>query len=268
MPSPSPEPDFRAQQLALAAHLRDPAQPAPAGIAPARLALYRHLVTNNLDRALSRAFPVLQRLLGEARWAALQADYLARHRSPEPLFHRLAADFLAFLDAQRGPACGDPPWLQELAHYEWIELALALAEDPPAPPLNRHGDLLEGRPLLTPQCATLAYEWPVHRLAPDFLPAQPPSVPSYLVVFRDAADAVQFLEVTAVTARLLTLIEEQPQQTGRALLEQIAEELQQDDPDAVVEAGASILETLRERGIVLGTRRERPAPVDRAGGSV
>lgn len=249
------EPDFRARQLAFAAHLRDPAQPPPDGIETRRLALYRQLVVNNLDRALARAYPVLQRLLGEDAWAALVADYLARHRSPEPLFHRVAADFLGFLDAQRGPASGDPPWLQELAHYEWIELALALAEDPPAPPLNRHGDLLEGRPLLTAQCATLAYEWPVHRLAPDYRPAQPPSVPSYLVVFRDAAGAVQFLEVTAVTARLLTLIEEQPQQTGRALLEQIAEELQQDDPEAVIEAGSDILETLRTRGIVLGTRR-------------
>ena len=249
------EPDFRAQQFAFAAHLRDPAQPPPAGIAAERLALYRQLIVNNIDRALARAYPVLQRLLGEDSWTALLADYLARHRSPEPLFHRVAADFLAFLDAQRGPACGDPPWLQELAHYEWIELALALAEDPPAPPLNRHGDLLEGRPLLTPQCATLAYEWPVHRLAPDYLPMQPPSVPSYLVVFRDAQSAVQFLEVTAVTARLLTLIEEQPQQTGRALLEQIAEDLQQDDPEAVIEAGSEILQTLRGRGIVLGTRR-------------
>ena len=253
------EPDFRAQQLAFAAHLRDAAQPAPAGIEPRRLALYRQLVASNLDRALSRAFPVLQRLLGEPRWAALVADYLARHRSAEPLFHRVAADFLAFLDAQRGPACGDPPWLQELAHYEWIELKLALAEDAARPAHDPQGDLLAGRPLLCTACATLAYEWPVHRLSPDYLPAEPPALPSHLVVYRDAEDAVQFLEVSAVTARLLALIEEQPQQSGRALLRQIARELQQDDPQALIDAGAGMLETLRSRGIVLGSMREPPA---------
>ena len=79
--------------------------------------------------------------------------------------------------------------------------------------------------------------------------------PTWLIVNRDRADNVRFMEINAVTARLTALIEAQPQASGRELLLQIAGELAHPQPEVVVTEGARIFEQLRTRDILLGTRR-------------
>jgi hypothetical protein len=71
---------------------------------------------------------------------------------------------------------------------------------------------------VSPLAWPLAYRWPVHRLGPDHQPAEPPAAPTFLVVYRDAADAVQFLEIGADTARLLDAFEQAPGSTARQAL--------------------------------------------------
>lgn len=251
------DPSLAAQQALFAAHLRDPdAHPPPDDVDPQRMALYRRLFFNNVETLLANAFPVLRRILPEAHWQSLIADFYARHGARTPLFRKLAEEFVDWLAEGRGEQAGDPPFLAQLAHYEWVELALATAEDPPPAALaaNRHGDLLAAPPLIAPLCWTLAYDWPVQRIGPDFQPGAPSGTQTFLLVHRNDRDEVKFVEINAVTARLLTLAEEQPQATGMELLEQIAEELEHPAPEDVVNAGEEILESLRERGILLGTR--------------
>jgi hypothetical protein len=74
------------------------------------------------------------------------------------------------------------------------------------------------------------------------------------VVYRDRRDEVGFLAINAVTARLLERLREEPQTSGRVQLERIAGELQHPQPQRVIEGGREILEGLRQRDIVLGTR--------------
>lgn len=251
-------PDRARVQARFAAWLRDPAgQPPPEDVAPARLAVYRALFIGNVRGLLGNAFPVLRRLHDDRRWDALTDAFFREHPARSPIFHRLAGEFVDWLADARVPQPDDLPFLAPLAHYEWVELALATAEDPPPETLlaNPDGDLVDGVPVLSPLVWTLAYDWPVHRIGPDFQPAAPDGRQTYLVVHRNRDDAVKFLEVNAVTARLLTLIEASPDDSGAAVLARIAEELGHDDVDAVIAAGAEILDGLRERGIVLGSRR-------------
>ncbi len=251
-------PGHYAVQAAFAAHLRDPdAHPAPADVEDRRMAIYRALFFNNVHGLLSTAFPVLRRLHDEAAWNALVRDFFRDHRARTPIFHKLAEEFVDWLADTRGVVPGDLPFLAPLAHYEWVELALATAEDPPAAALlaDPNGDLIGRPPRISPLCWTLAYDWPVHRIGPDFIPTSPSSQQTFLVVYRNRQDEVKFMEINAVTARLLTLADEQPDRSGGDLLEQIAEELQHPDLDQVIDAGSEILEGLRERGIVLGARR-------------
>ncbi len=244
-------------QAAFAAHLRDPdTHPAPADVDDRRMAIYRDLFFNNVRGLLSTAFPVLRRLHDDTAWNALVRDFFRDHRARTPIFHKLAEEFVDWLTESRAPS-GDLPFLAQLAHYEWVELALSTAEDPPAAALlaNPNGDLIHRPPLVSPLSWTLAYDWPVHRIGPEFIPTAPSGQQTFLVVYRNRQDEVKFMEINAVTARLLTLAEEQPAATGADLLAQIAEELAHPDVDAVLAAGADILESLRERGIVLGARR-------------
>ena len=173
---------LRRQQLQFAHHLRDPDHaPPPPGIEARRLALYRELVLGNLQRMLDAAFPVCRTLLGENAWQARVRHFHARHRCQSPLFARIPAEFVAYLQTPQAEA---PAWLVELAHYEAVELTLQTADDP-APAHLAEGDLHTGTPVLSPWLRALAYRWPVHRLGGDRLPEDtPPAMPTLLLVWR------------------------------------------------------------------------------------
>lgn len=249
--------EFQKAQMQFAAHLRHPQlNPAPANIENRRLKIYRDLFYNNVEDFLSNAFPVLRKISADDIWHRRVRDFYARHESHAPQFHKIAEEFVKFLDTERGDNADDPPFMRELCHYEWVELALQVSEMELTPELaNPNGDLLEGRPFLSPLALAMAYDYPVHRISPKFQPLVPGEQPTYLIISRDHHDAVHFMEINAVTARLMQLLDEDQQASGRELLQRIAVELQHPQPEEVVQMGADILKNLRAKDIVLGTRR-------------
>lgn len=249
------EETFIRVQRDFAAHLRDPAHVDPPGdIEERRLQIYRDLVYNNVAGFLENGFPVLRSLLDEQRWHELVRDFLARHESHSPYFVDVPAEFLEYLDTELVPAESDPGFLQDLAHYEWLELVADTSrEEFPVEGVNPEGDLLDGVPRVSPLVHVVAYDWPVHRISADYQPSEPLEQPVWLVVYRDSADQVRFMEINAVTARLLALLEDETERNGRAVLEQIATELGAADPDPIIRFGRQTLENLHERDIVPGT---------------
>lgn len=249
-PPDAEAPDFRTLQAQLAAHLRDPAAHAgPPGIEPRRLAIYRELLYANVEAAVSTAFPVIRRITPDAAWHARVRDFYARHRCTAPQYNRIAGEFVQFLESGRGAHADDAPFLAELAHYEWVELALGIA-DVEAPPAHASdGEILDAPVVVSPLAWTLSYTWPVHRIGPAYQPVSPPDTPTWLVVYRDAQDDVRFMEINAVTARFLQLAAECAGATGRLLLGRIAGELAQPE-GVVIEAGRAMLVALRERGCI------------------
>ncbi len=250
-------PRFQTLQYAFAAHLRDPGRKLPpAGIEDRRLKIYRELFYNNVEGCLASAYPVLRALSPDAVWHGRVRDFYARHVCHAPQFHRVPEEFLRYLEDERGSHVDDPPFLRDLAHYEWVELELSVSPLVLSPELaDPNGDWLEHAPYLSPLAWTLSYDYPVHRIGPEFQPLVPGEQPTYLVVNRDRHDRVRFLEINAVTARLLELMHANPEVGGRQLLLQIADELQHPKPDGVLAGGAAIFDNLRARDIVLGTRR-------------
>ena len=245
----------REVQYEFAGHIRDPDNvPAPPDIEDRRMAIYRDLFFNNIQGFLANNFPVIRKLYADDRWHAMVRDFMVRHRARTPLFPELPREFLQFLEEQRGEAHGDPPFLLELAHYEWVELALSLDEaDIDSVGADPDGDLVDGIPVRSPLAWLLTYRFPVHHIRPDFRPSEPPPEPTHLVVYRRRDDKVRFMSLNAVSARLLQMLEEQPQRTGRAHLEAIATELNSADPEKIVAAGRQVLADFRTRDIVLGT---------------
>lgn len=254
-PAASGVPAFQALQYRFAAHVRDPRRPPPPGLEDRRLAVYRELLYNNVAGFLADYFPVLRRITPPGRWEAMVRDYFARHRARTPLFPQMAREFLRYLEEERDDP-EDPPFLRELAHYEWIEAALAIDPRDAELPADADGgaDLLAGRPVLNPLAWALRYRFPVHRIGPDFQPREAPPQPTYLLVYRDREDVVRFLELNDVTARLLELLVAPVGCSGAQLLAQIAAELRHPQPQAVLDAGAALLADLRRRGVVLGAR--------------
>jgi hypothetical protein len=251
-------------QYELAAHIRDPRRnPPPPGVEERRMRVYRELFYNNVEGFLRTGFPVLRRITPEDRWHALARDFFARHRCETPLFTEIGQEFLAYLEHERGMPEEDPPFLLELAHYEWVELALEMAEEPPGlGAIDPKGDLLAGVPVLSPLAWVVSYRFPVHRIGPDFQPTDAPEQPTHLLVHRDREERIGFIELSPLTHRLLVRVRDNPGHTGRELLEGIAAELGHLDPRVVVGGGRQTLEDLRGRGAVLGAR-PRPSATQR-----
>lgn len=254
-----PEPnDPLAAQRALADHIRDPAHaPAPEGIEPRRLQIYRDLFFNNVQSLLAGNFPVIRRILDDATWTTLLRDFYREHPARTPLFPELPREFLYYLDTRAEQRLADPAWLRELAHYEWVELALQLHETTPADLAHDPaGDLLNGRPMLSPLAWPLAYQWPVHQLGPDYLPELPPAHPTLLLLLRRTDGLVDFQALSPLTYRLLERLEAFPTLTGRAQLEALADEASAADMAAFVREGTTMLSQLRDDGVLIGTQRD------------
>lgn len=90
---------------------------------------------------------------------------------------------------------------------------------------------------------------PVHRIGLAYRPRKPQ--PTQLLVWRDAHDMVQFIQLNAVSARLLTLLAAAPT-TGAAVCCQIADELRHPEPELIVSHGAALLRQWQAQGVVLG----------------
>ena len=80
----------------------------------------------------------------------------------------------------------------------------------------------------------------------------PGDQPAWIVVYRDRHHKVGFIELNAVAARLLELIQADTGVSGRRLLEQIAAELAHPDPDTVITGGLEIMQNLYRKDILQG----------------
>lgn len=251
-----PLPEFQKHQFAFAAHIRNPDKNGrPAEIEDRRMAIYRDLFFNNIESFLAGNFPVLKRISTEHYWMQLARDFFEYHRCQTPYFLEIGQEFIRYVSEERPPQEEDPVFLQELIHYEWVELALD--SSPVELPLNDvdvNGDLLQGSPVQSPLAWLLSYQFPVHCIRPDFLPEEPSAQPTFLIAYRNREDEVNFMEVNSVTGRLLYLLSEDENLTGKQALLQIAAEMQHPNPDQVAEGGAETLEHLRSKGIILGTK--------------
>ncbi|MDH5190984.1 MAG: putative DNA-binding domain-containing protein [Gammaproteobacteria bacterium] len=257
MSSQNSQPEFIKRQLEFAAHIRNPdVNPAPADVDEKRMAAYRELFYNNIDDQLGNAFPVIKSILSEQHWDEIVRDFYHVHESHTPLFSEIPQEFISYLEHERNND-NDPPFLLELAHYEWVELALAiLDEKPDLNKININGDLFSDIPVLSPAAWPLSYHWPVHQLSAENQPETLPEHPSLLVVYRDDQDEIHFMEINTVTARLLALIKENTEFTGKQLLAQISDEMQYPDPDSLIDAGKTILKDMQKRTILVGTLRK------------
>lgn len=248
--------EFIRKQYEFAAHIRNPDKnPCPPDVEQRRMNIYNELFYNNVEGFMSSTFPVLHSLYEENEWHALIRDYFEYHKAHTPLFPELPREFLKYLESERTANDNDFPFMNELAHYEWVELALSVSDKTiEDESINPAGDLLAEKPVLSPLAWPLSYSYPVHLISPDFIPEQPAETATFIIAYRDQDDEVHFMEINPVTAQLLHLLTEYPELTGQQILEHIAHQLPQVNRDAVINGGLKTLTDLRAKNIIIGTR--------------
>lgn len=239
--------DFQRYQLEFTAHIRDPkSHKKPAGVVPARMAVYREAVFNNIFESVSVCFPVCQAAIGKRAWRTLIKEFVKNHAAKSPIFREIPQQLLLFLNTQKS----QPAFLAELAHYEWVELAVS--SQPTAPiKLSKKINLLSEKPVLAPAHMLLDYNFAVHKIAKGKLPKA--TEKTYLLVFRNAAFEVKFIVLNPITFQLLLLIEKN-EVTGEQALIRLAEAIQHPNVDAVIAFGAEILSDLANQQAIIGSR--------------
>jgi uncharacterized protein len=234
--------DFQRYQIAFTAHIRDPKNnPKPPRVRDSRMAIYREIVFNNLVGSVSACFPVCKSISGQRAWQQLVRRFFTEHQATTPLFREIPQQFLHFIAGLEEL----PEYYRQLAHYEWVELAVSSMPDNPNV-RSAKPDLLDSTPALAPHML-LAYDYAVHTISKQHKPTG--EVKTYILMFRTTDFQVKFIELNAMTYELLKLLETRTL-TGRQALLEIAKNLNHPEPEMIVQFGQQILEDLQQQGAI------------------
>lgn len=232
-------------------YIKDPSRPLPEGIEARRMKIYRELFFNNLDGFVSNAFPVLKSLYKEQDWLDIVQSFFVTHDCHTPIFIEIAQEFLLFLQTEYKVTEIDPPFMLELAHYEWLELVVAVAQD------NPHQELIEDEGSLehvrlcvsvTSQIAQYAYD--VQHISPDYRPEEPSEAPQYFCIYRDLNEEVSFLQLNPLTAQLLAYLSQYESLTYGELVDWLVHTFTQIEAAQLKQGCLQLLTELSHKGII------------------
>ena len=211
-----------------------------------RFTIYQRLVYNNIEGFLLKTFPVTHSLLDATTWQNLVSSFIRDFKLQSPYFLDIPRDFVNYLEQQTLPY----PFLYELAHYEWVELAIETAKlDVKWHPVADERTLLRQVPQLSPLAWLLHYQYPVHQISHTFLPSTPRT--TFLLIHRDTNYQTHFSKLDILSAKLIDLLSQDVKLTGQAALAKIQSELAQTEFD-VTEQGLNQLNTWYQQQIILG----------------
>ncbi|GAA5219337.1 DUF2063 domain-containing protein [Corallincola platygyrae] len=241
---------FKDVQYELTEHIRMPERnAAPEGIEERRLAVYRELFFNNVKGFVDSAFPVLQTLYTDEQWLGLVKEFFANHNCQSPIFLDISKEFVDFLTEEYEATESDPVFLKDLAHYEWVELAVSAANDTDVEWLAVAPQ--QDTPLkVSPTAKVVSYPFKVHQISSDYQPQAADEQHTFLAVYRDRQDEVRFLELNPMSAQLLLLLAENPGVSSDALATAIHEMAPQFSIEQLQQGAMDVMAQLAQRGII------------------
>ncbi|WP_016956807.1 DNA-binding domain-containing protein [Catenovulum agarivorans] len=186
-----------------------------------RLTIYQELFFNNILDFVSNAFPVLKSLYSQQAWSQLIRQFFIEHTCTSAHFVDIPAEFLQFLTEQYQVKQSDPVFIKELAHYEWIELAVTVqVQTQDKLSLLSANEITSEKFNLSPLARVISYPYPVHKISKKFQPVSS-SEPIYLIIYRDADFKVKFIEINAAIAFMLDLLAKQVENSFEGLVTQL-----------------------------------------------
>ncbi|MCF4010309.1 HvfC family RiPP maturation protein [Rheinheimera sp. UJ63] len=231
--------------------IRNPDKPpsAVATLAPERLQVYQELFFNNVRGFIDNAFPVLHSLYPAKAWLALQTAFFRDYACHSPYFLHIAEQFVSFLQ-QYTLTAEDPPFLAELAHYEWAELYVGTVKATQAVEPLAADDVSTAALALSELALLSAYQFPVQQISKDFQPSTPGELQCFLI-YRDLADEVIFVSLNQATLLLLNNIQQQPGQPLSEHIQQLAPMLPQLSPAQLTAAALPLLQQWATAGAIV-----------------
>ncbi len=216
-------------QSCFATAVLNPDMPVPVGLmgpegrpAGKRFDVYRNNVMGSLIRALEAGFPAIRKLVGEAFFAAMAAEFIRAHPPRSRILMLYGAEFAAFLAGF--PPLADLPYLPDVARLEQAlresyHSADATALTPEALGKLTETEMLFSHLRLAPSLRVLRSDWPILSIwRANTQDGPPPQMQAQeLAVLRPAYDPSPVLLPKGGAAVLLAL------QSGETLASALAE---------------------------------------------
>ncbi|HEV2614013.1 MAG TPA: putative DNA-binding domain-containing protein [Gammaproteobacteria bacterium] len=178
-----------------------------------------------LFEILGNVFPLLHQQLEPAVWEKLVRDFFHTHPIKTPFSHEIPDDFVEYLYTH-----AEKNWF-ELAHYDWVELALGI-DMADLSHIKSEGNI----PLVSPLAYLLHYETLNN---------------SYYIAFRNRTHEVFYHPINLFSAKFFELLKNNTTLTGEAVLEKLALETQHPNPELMKKDGLALLQEWREKDILL-----------------
>tara|TARA_R110002167_G_scaffold32146_8_gene104853 strand:+ start:1439 stop:2179 length:741 start_codon:yes stop_codon:yes gene_type:complete len=227
-------------------YLRDPAKTSlPEGVVPRRAKVYEDLLFNNICSFINTCFPICKSMLTKEEWKILTRDFFRDWRCHSPRFNDIPKEFLDYLASDISPEL-KYPWLLQLAHYEWVELAVDTFDESG---INNVCSESATSISVNPSLQNLIYDWPVHQISPDYIPTE--ARQTFLLVYRNEDHDVKFTEINAATSALINLFE-QGFTNSDAVLSELASQMNVALNHAFNDFGLDMINQLIMQGILHG----------------
>jgi len=123
---------------------------------------YRRLVYNVIKDTLKNAFPITKKLIGKKRWKKAVAHFFENHKCKTPQVWKLPLEFYEYYSENALPFKKEFPFINELLHYEWLEIEIFMMEDLPVENFDTEKTSHNQIIVPNPEIKVLALQYPVH----------------------------------------------------------------------------------------------------------
>ncbi|UTW43106.1 putative DNA-binding domain-containing protein [bacterium SCSIO 12844] len=213
-----------------------------------RIEVYRSCFISSIKEILTNCFPILSEILKGSRWQLLVENFYAHSHAQTPLFYEVPEEFLSYL-LENKPFIDELPFINELAHYEWMELVLDIAEGNPAKPTVDVINFESAKLYVSSLAEVVAYHYKVHHINLSYQPTVDEQVATYLCIYRNDQDQVKFMELNAVSAKFILMLKDKPKVAIKAMQE-LASELNIADVNQFVLSNQTLVTKLLNVGIL------------------
>lgn len=214
-----------------------------------RIGIYHSLVRDKVARVLERAFPLTHHLLQEKQWNKVVDHFLEKEDFSSPFLWKLSETFVHFVQKNRWSELFAIPYLDDLVHFEWLEIEIYMMPDQPKKSFVREGEILEGVLYVNPESQIFSYSYPVFEKKD--LPRVMDKGTYFLLGFRHPLSGeAHFISLSPFFRWVIEMLHHVPL-TGRKVLMQAANKFHL-DADKVLARGEPFLSDLFEQHAIYG----------------
>jgi hypothetical protein len=238
------------QQSKLAQYCRNGVEVEILGAQTNRLPNYRRLVFNVIKDALETTYPISFKYIDEEIWDEMMYQFFSTHKCIDPQVWRMPEEFYQFCLAENYAEKHDLPFLNDLLHFEWLEVEIYMMEDIKYPEYKSSDNWLDKKLALNPEHKIIKLEYPVHLENPKDAGLKKGDY--FLLLYREKESGrVQFINLSILFTFLIENIA-----LGEKTLEEIFNDILYlfgiNDLEMLQTKSLKFLKDLHSKGFVLG----------------